>query len=68
MWVSQMKNFYSEVFCSRQGTFVRHTQCRHCPWFAAGTDEAIAIAARAHQCRGMHDERPVPEPAENRSR
>ncbi len=45
-----MKNFYSEMFCPRQGTCVRQTQCLHCTWFAVGTDAAIAIAERAHKC------------------
>ncbi len=59
-----MKEFLSrELFCVGRGEKVLHTQCLKCSWFAAGSEEAIGIAQRAHKCRMAVELEPEPQPA-----
>ncbi len=44
------KKYHSEIVRLRQGLTLLRTYCLKCPWYATGSESAIAIAERAHQC------------------
>ncbi len=46
-----MKEFRTkEIFCLQRGAKILRTECVKCSWFAAGSEKAIEVAARAHKC------------------
>jgi len=42
--------FHTEILCLRLGRKVVRAECLKCAWFAAGSEEAVAVAERAHVC------------------
>ncbi len=46
-----MKEFRTEeIFCLQRGVKILRSECLKCSWFAAGSEQAVAVAERAHQC------------------
>ncbi len=46
-----MKDFRTEeIFCLQRGTKILRTECLKCSWFAAGSEQAVEVAERAHKC------------------
>ncbi len=46
-----MNDFFSEeIFCLQRGIKIMRSECLKCSWFAAGSEEAVRVAERAHKC------------------